>query len=154
MNPNTAKILVYLGFSWFTDFEVREHQGVRTLEWYSESPQPTDVEIDATGLTPQYIDWAEQHGGDPLKTLRRLAKEALSGNHAEHALLRSALLVIVDEFNRHSQTMNSLLDAIDAASNLGTLKASVGLIANLPDRTGAQLRTAALNKIDSGDADS
>lgn len=154
MNLNTAKILVYLGFSWFTDFEVREHQGVRTLEWYSESPQPTEVEIDATELTPEYTQWAEQHGGDPLKTLRRLAKEALSGNHAEHALLRSALLVIVDEFNRHSQTMNSLLDAIDSASNLATLKAAVGAISNLPDRTGAQLRMAAIKRLDDGDADS
>ena len=136
------------------DIDVVSRGGVVTIDrWDSVLIQPTDQEITDTGLTQAYIDWRAENGGDPLKTLRKRAENNLSGTASDNALLRSVLLILVDEFNIHSAKTNAILDAIDGASNLAGLKTTVGAIADLPSRTGAQLRTATINKLQSGDAD-
>lgn len=153
INAATPYVLTFIGFNTPDDFVVTKSKLGLSIEWYTASPQPTEAEIDAAEISQAFIDWSAEHGGDPVKTLRRQAKEALSENKAESALLRSALLAIVDELNRHSDKTNAILDAIDGASNLSGLKTAIGTINNLPQRTGAQLRTAAETKLAAGDAD-
>ena len=152
----TASIIAYLIPSIdFSAIDITSRTGVVMIDrWDLDLPQPSEQEIIDAEASQAYIDWRAENGGDPVKTLRRQAQEALSESKAESALLRAALLTIVDEFNNHADKTNAILDAIDGASSLATLKSSIGAISNLPQRTGAQLRTAAENKLTSGDADS
>ena len=122
-------------------------------QWDSVLIQPTEQEINDTAITQGFLDYEAENGGDPLKTLRKRAEIDLSGTASDNALLRAVLLILVDEFNIHSLKTNAILDAIDGAANLAGLKSTVGAIADLPNRTGAQLRTATINKLQSGDAD-
>lgn len=69
------------------------------------------------------------------------------------ALVRAVVLLMLDEFNGHALKVNAILDAIDAAANLGQIKTAVAAIADLPPRTKAQLVTALVTKITGGDAD-
>lgn len=62
---------------------------------------------------------------------------------------RAFALVVLDEFNRQANRFNALLDAIDAATSLANLKATVGGINNLPVSTPADLKTALRAKLDS-----
>jgi len=151
---NTATVLSYLGFTPLVDFNASSSLGVVSVEWMSASQQPTEQEIDTTAASQEFIDWQAENGGDQLKTLRKKAKDALSDSKSENALLRAVLLIIVDEFNNHSDKTNAILDAIDGASNLSGLKSSIGAINDLPQRTGAQLRTEVKTKLTNGDADS
>lgn len=57
-------------------------------------------------------------------------------------ILRAVIAVLVAELNRHAQTVTALLDSIDAANSLGALKARVALIADVPERTMAEVRAA------------
>lgn len=63
--------------------------------------------------------------------------------------LRAIVLVLVDELNDHSTAINGILDAIDNANNLADMKSAVALIADVPQRTPAQARTAIRNKLGS-----
>jgi hypothetical protein len=62
-------------------------------------------------------------------------------------ILRAFMLMIIDQFNEHATKTNALLDAIDAASNLATLKTAVGAISDLQTYTPAQVRSAVKNKL-------
>jgi hypothetical protein len=62
---------------------------------------------------------------------------------------RAFALLILDEFNDTSDTINEILDAIDGASSLADLQTTVSSIADRPNRTAAQLKTALRNKLDS-----
>jgi len=142
-----------LGFSPFVDFNVSINKaGAVSVEWLSISPQPTDEEVAARELTVEYSDWVAENGGDPTLARRKQAEDNLSIN--SNMLLRSVILTMVDEFNRHSDRTNAILDAIDGANNLSSLKSAIGVIDNIPARTGAQLRSAAIAKIRAGDSDS
>jgi len=62
-------------------------------------------------------------------------------------ILRAFMLMIIDQFNEHAAKTNALLDAIDAASNLATLKTAVGAISDLQTYTPAQVRSTVKNKL-------
>jgi len=113
--------------------------------WSHASPQPTQAQLDA--VTDAQV--AAFRAG----VLRATAKTELSTVKAEAAFLRAVLLVVLDEFNTHTAKTNAILTAIDTSTNYATLKTNIGAIADLPVRTGTQLRTAVDNKIDTGDAD-
>lgn len=154
MNEATASVLAFLGFNG-EDYQVGK-RGVGeaatfTISWYSVSPQPTEQEIATAGVSQAYIDWHAENGGDPVKTLRKQTSDSLGQDSG--ALLRSVILTMVDEFNRHSNRTNAILTAVGNATSLATLKTEVALINPIPTRTGAQLRTAAIAKIDAGDGD-
>ena len=117
-------------------------QNGQIAHWPTNNP-PTIAEIESVQLPPNY----------QLQQLRNAAKAALADAKAESALLRAAMLVIVDEFNNHADKTNAILTAIDNATSLANLKTAIAAIADLPQRNGAQLRAAANNKLDSGDAD-
>ena len=67
---------------------------------------------------------------------------------ALESFMRAFALILIDELNAHTDKTNSILDAIDGASNLSNLKTTVGAINDLPTRTPAQLKTALRNKLD------
>lgn len=62
---------------------------------------------------------------------------------------RAFALVVLDEINLHATRITDVLNAVDAASNLATLKSAVALIPDVPTRTIAQLKTALRNKLGS-----
>ncbi len=64
-------------------------------------------------------------------------------------LLRTFMLVVLDEFNAHAAKHNAILDPIDGASSLANLKATVTLIPDYPARTAAQLKNSVRNKLGS-----
>lgn len=97
-----------------------------------------DVVTLMTQMQRDAVDAAEVEAG------RESTAAALD---AAENLARATLLVMLAEFNNHAAKINALLDAIDGASNLATLKTSVALIADYPQRTVQQLRTAVRNKL-------
>lgn len=62
---------------------------------------------------------------------------------------RAFALAVLDEFNNVSDTLNAILNAADNANNLGDFKSAMVAIADRPQRTVAQLKTAVRNKIGS-----
>lgn len=64
-------------------------------------------------------------------------------------VLRAFMLIVIDEFNAHANKVNSMLSAMDAATSLADMKARIGLIADYPQRTEEQLRTAIRNRLGS-----
>lgn len=64
------------------------------------------------------------------------------------SFLRSFALIVLDEFNATALKINEILDAIDNADNLGSLKTAVGAITDKNTRTPAQLKTAVRNRMD------
>ena len=64
-------------------------------------------------------------------------------------VVRALAKMLVAEFNRHAEKTNAILDAIDSASSLATLKTAVSGIANHPTRTLAQFRAAIRNELGS-----
>lgn len=64
-------------------------------------------------------------------------------------LNRSIILVLLDEFNNHANKINSILDAVDAASSLADLKTRIAAITDYPQRNITQIRQAIRNKLGS-----
>jgi hypothetical protein len=64
--------------------------------------------------------------------------------------LRAAGAVQVDEINLLRQWITSFKAAVAAATSLADLKTRVAALANMPDRTLSQYKTAVLNHIDGG----
>ena len=62
-------------------------------------------------------------------------------------LMRALMLVILDEFNNHALKINSILDAVDAATSLADLKTRIAAIPDYPQRTADQIRTAIRNQL-------
>lgn len=62
--------------------------------------------------------------------------------------IKAVALVAQDEMNLHADKINAILTAIDNGSNIGAVKTNIAAIADYPQRTPAQLKTAVDNKID------
>lgn len=62
-------------------------------------------------------------------------------------VLRAVVLVLRDELNLHADKINAALTAIDTSTNYSTLKSNIGTVADYPQRTIAQLRTAVRNAL-------
>lgn len=93
---------------------------------------------------------------EQLRDLFRAQAKAALDRQEDHqtALLRAALLVVLNELNAHTTAINDLLAAVDGAGNLAQLKAAVADIQSLKPRTPSQLRAAIKERIGSGEADS
>ena len=149
---DTAVVLEYLGYSPLVDFVASSTGGVVGLEWLIPPPVTEQQIIDAAA-SQAFIDWQAEHGGNSTLTVRRGAIDALSAIRAESALMRAALLVVVDEFNRHTDKFELLRLALADATSLAQAKAFAAAITALPQRTGQDLRDAATASIDAGAAD-
>jgi hypothetical protein len=91
---------------------------------------------------------------DPIiDAVRARALEEVDRESAIGCFVRSVLFVAIDELNLHALKINSILDAMDAATSLADLKTRIAAIADYPPRTPAQARAAIKTKIDNGGAD-
>ena len=62
-------------------------------------------------------------------------------------VLRAFMLILLDDRNLLAARQSSLLDAIDGAASLAALKTAAAAIANPPQYTEEQLRTAIRNRM-------
>lgn len=65
-------------------------------------------------------------------------------------IVRAAVLVIMDELNRHSTFHDNLKAAIAAATSLANLQTRIAAVNGIPQRTAADLKTAIRNKLGNG----
>lgn len=117
----------------------------------------TRTQYDLWSAIPQrYRKWVVDHveemtqpEKDAIDLAEMQAARDLIVQQIDHVedVLRAVVLMVVDELNRHADTTNALLDAIDAAGSLASLKGTVAGIQNLPTRTVAQVRSAIRNKL-------
>lgn len=98
-----------------------------------------DVVSLADALTRATIDAAELTAHRDRLADEMTALETYSRNFA---------LIVLDEFNSVSSTINSILTEISAATNLADLKTRIQGITPRPLRTTAQLKTALRNRMD------
>ena len=94
-----------------------------------------------TGDVVTLMDQAARDVVDADLNTARLNSIA-DGLDQTQTILKAFAEVLLDELNSRAATSNSILDAIDGANNLGSLKAAVALISNTPQRTLAQLKSA------------
>lgn len=91
------------------------------------------------------FDWStEAHDAWTLSKARHAAKSEYAG----HRVLRALASMLLDELNSHSAKITAILDAVDGASSLATLKTAVAAITDPPQRTINQIVTVLENKID------
>jgi 1,6-anhydro-N-acetylmuramate kinase len=62
-------------------------------------------------------------------------------------IIRALALTTLDDLNLHAARITAILDAIDQNSTLATIKTAIAAIPDIPQRTGAQLKTAVRNKL-------
>lgn len=60
---------------------------------------------------------------------------------------RGYALVALDELNAHALKLNSILDAVDAATTLADMKTRIAAISDYPQRTIQQMQTAVRGKL-------
>lgn len=65
-------------------------------------------------------------------------------------IVRAAVLVIMEELNRHSDVEASILAAAATATSLADFKTRMGQIAAIPARTAQDLKSAIRNKLGNG----
>jgi hypothetical protein len=112
------------------------------------NPDMTQV----AGVPPRYWKWdtpterpVEQDAAEKAATDAAIAQAVEDGQMEPldmKDLWQAFALTVMDELNRHAATINAILDAIDNANNLSTLKSAVAAISDEPIRTGAQLKGA------------
>ena len=135
----TGPVLQALGYDPLTDCELYHIGNAIVIRvWNHADLQPAEQQVIdyANDVTPLpsgqlFSQWLAEHGGDPVATFRRQAKEALDKQSSEtEGLIRALALVVLDEIN--------------------TLRGQHALA----PRTAQQLRDAIKNKLTAGDADS
>lgn len=62
-------------------------------------------------------------------------------------ILRAFMLMVLDEFNRHSTLSNGIKSAIDNGTNLTAIKTPVAALSSVPTRTAQQFRAALRAKL-------
>ncbi len=99
-------------------------------------------------------DTLEANRAATVLAARRVATAALAtAPDAAAQLVRAELLVTMDELNTLRQWVTTFKAAVAAASTLADLKTRVAALANLPDRTAAQIKPALVARISTPDAD-
>ena len=98
--------------------------------------------------------------GDAVTLMSQAARDALDAQilsdardtvrdqlDAVEALERAFALVLLDELNAHADKMNAILTAIDNGANLAGVKSNIAAIADYPQRTITNIKTAVRNKL-------
>lgn len=158
----TPNVLISLGYELLTDFTCETIQGVITItEWSHADPQPTEQQINewATDTTPLpsgqlFSQWLSEHGGDATITAKRLAKELYDDQKQQGRQIRAALQVVVDEFNRHSDTAHCGI-AVTGQAAPQSIPAATPTIVNAWDADAEEFRAtsdSANNQIILGDS--
>ena len=81
----------------------------------SNAAMPTEQEIIDTAASQAFLDWEAENGGDPTKTARRIAKEAVA---TPAGMLLVALIVAMKDqgviTGTKQEIINTILSKIDA----------------------------------------
>jgi hypothetical protein len=77
----------------------------------------------------------------------------IDAKNTEAAVLRAIVLLLIDELNSLRVWITSFKAATAAATTLANLQSRVAALANMPDRTAEQAKTAIKAKLEAGDAD-
>jgi hypothetical protein len=98
--------------------------------------------------------------GDVVTLMSKAERDAVDANELDanrdatatrmdnvEDIIRALALTTMDDLNLHSERMNAILDAIDQNSTLATIKSAIADIPNIPQRTGAQLKTSVRSKL-------
>ena len=91
--------------------------------------------------------------GAVSSTIRTASQNQLNDRDKLGLLHRAVASVLVDEINALRDWITSFKAAVAAATSLANLQTRVAALADLPDRTLAQARTAITNKITGGTVD-
>ena len=102
-----------------------------------------------TGTERPIPQTAGEQAATLLERLESSRDGTISAMDNVEDILRALATLLVEEFNKHTDKTNAILDAIDNASNLATLQSAVGAITNHPTRTLSQFRTAMRNNLGS-----
>lgn len=124
----------YLVQDWIINPNLDAVVGFRSAYWV--------ITGDAVSLMTQ----SQRNAVDAAELSAQRDGLATQFNEAED-ILRAFMLIVLDEFNAHTDKVNSLLDAMDASTSLADMKTRVGAITNYPTRTPAQLITAIRNRL-------
>lgn len=90
---------------------------------------------------------------DHLVVIRKLAVDQAGDPSPPNKLVRGVILALLDELNLHAAKINSMIDAVNAATSLADLKTRFSTISDYPTRTMAQAVTSIKNHITNGDVD-
>ena len=115
-DKKTGKVLSFLGYT-SDDYSLENNKtdGLTLSAWNHADPQPTEQEITDTAASQAFLDWEAENGGDPTKTARRIAKEAVA---TPAGMLLVALIVAMKDqgaiTGTKQQIINTILSKIDA----------------------------------------
>jgi len=118
--------------------DIRKADGkfYRKVLWNDVDGNPIpDFEIDVDNPPAEVIPTPKTVDEIDTATLNKLLAR-------EGSAVRGLALVMLEEFNRHAETITAILDAADNASNLSQFKTAMGAIADAPQRDVALLKTA------------
>lgn len=101
-----------------------------------------------TNDTVALMDQAARDAVDAVELEAKRDTEAAQLANLE-GVLRAFMLIVLDEFNAHTNKENSMRDAMDASTSLADMKTRIGAIVDYPIRTEEQLRTAIRNRMGS-----
>lgn len=123
-----------------------------------EVPRGSDNEALLLSVPARYLTLS----GDTLSEMDAQAKAAVDAAALEASrdaliarlqqqedILRAFMLIVLDEFNLHAESITGVLNAIDNASNLAGIKADVAPLPDAPQRTEEQLRAAIRSRLGS-----
>lgn len=111
--------------------------------------EPSKEYFENTESSPAYLTWFSAHGGDPVATIKQIAKDGQDASDDRSRVQRAAVKLTVDEINAIRDGYTKLLEAIASATSLADLKARVAAnVPPLPQRTYGQAKTAISNIID------
>lgn len=136
-DPNPAK-----GFDWRLYTVTKPALNADQI-YVDNNPAPV---IGASEVTVTYVvhNLTAQEIADRLAAFR---DQIVAQFDLTEDIIRGLALAILDELNAHTTKITAILNAIDGASNLATLKTAVAAIADPPQRSAAQIRTAIRAKL-------
>lgn len=117
-------------------------------------PSATQAQRDAVASWIASVDLDAEVAAATLAELRAAANACFqNGTGAPDKLDRAVAMVLLDEINNLRQWITSFKAAVAAATSFGNLQTRVAALANMPDRTPAQAKTAVTNKLNGGTVD-
>mgnify|MGYP001018963531 CR=1 FL=1 len=132
----SVNTLLYPSSEWEINPDMSQVEGVAPKYWKWDSGTSRPIAMDA----------GEQAAYDIARIESQRDAIATQLDRTED-LLRSFALLMVSEFNKHTDTVNAILDAVDSATSLADFKASVAPIADIPTRSMDQFKTAMRNNL-------
>lgn len=116
-------------------------------QFYTKGEDTTTRVGNVVTITRSWTPWTQAEI-DAWHVSRR--EEIVSQIDNVDDVVRAAVLVIMDELNRHSAKLDAVLGAAAGASSLASFKTAMGQVGGIPQRSGADLRAAIFAKLRAG----